>query len=114
MLKAIFSSILSALHGLAGFIFSVPFRLFGHLFGGAGGDHAAEIPQVRPYDAAMPRDGVDAQAVHLANANKLMAWAADFDRRRPAGGAAGRATDRAARLGARVDASRMRTADKCR
>ena len=80
MLKAIFSSILSALRGLAGFVFSfglVPFRLLGFLFGGAGGGQAAEIPQVRPYDAAKPRDAADGHAIHLVNANKLMAWAAD-------------------------------------
>jgi hypothetical protein len=80
MLRAIFSSILSALRGLAGFIFSfgiAPLRLFDRLLGGDGGGAAQEIPVVRPYDAATPHDGADTQALHLEIANKVMAWAAD-------------------------------------
>ena len=80
MLKAIFASILSALRAFGGFVFTfglAPFRLFDNLFGGAGGGRAADIPQVRPYDAARPRDAADSQALHLLNANKIMTWAAD-------------------------------------
>jgi hypothetical protein len=80
MLKAIFSSIVSALRSVAsvmGRVAMAPIRFIDRLLVGGDGGSPPEIQEVRRYDDTESIDSADRQAMYIELANRIMAWAAD-------------------------------------